>query len=90
MAGAGDMMAFTGPNTFAFRSPFLHKKKKVKNHVLWLCWYKDKYNPDWIYFYTFVILTVILGILFLREIEIKTFLWPLKSSLGSMYCVHSA
>lgn len=72
---------FHGP--FAFMGPFLHEK------ILKLVFY-DCVGPDCIYSYTFIIIRVIFGILILRGIKIRMFLWALNSILGPMNCAHCA
>lgn len=37
------------PSTSVFMGPFFHKKN-IKNSLLRLCWYKNKYNEEWILF----------------------------------------
>lgn len=53
-------------------------KKNIKNYILWLPWYKEKYNPGWVRYYIFTIFLFILG----ERIKIKTFSWATKSIMA--------
>ena len=64
-----------------FRNICLHSffhQKNHNNYFLWLCYYKDKYNPGWVDYYTFIVIIFISFFWFLEGIKMKRFHGPLN------------